>query len=351
MELVALPRLYAQSDYITLHVSLTPETEGLLSREAFAQMKTGRAHRQLRARRIDRRRGPGRSDRIGQSRGAALDAFQTEPPPAGFPLFALEPILATPHIGGSTEEAQEIVGVRIAEQVVEYLQSGVAINAVNMPALSPEQYRTLGPYHFARRTPGQLRRPYRFGKSADACVSSTQGKIADSNTNLVRNAGLAGVLNRSLAQKANLVNAMQIASQRGWNIAEQHETRSGYSDSIRLELETDSGVTTVEGVVLLDKPRLTRVDEIYCETPLAGHLIFMKNQDVPGVIGYVGGVLGRNKINIANFSLGRGEAPVRQGEPLEAVAVVATDDAVPEDVLAQLRQNPAVKLARSVEFL
>jgi D-3-phosphoglycerate dehydrogenase len=93
-----------------------------------------------------------------------------------------------------------------------------------------------------------------------------------------------------------------------------------------------------------------RVDEIYCETPLAGHLIFMKNQDVPGVIGHVGGVLGRNKINIANFSLGRGEAPLRPGEPLEAVAVVSTDDAVPEEVLAQLRQNPAVKLARSVEF-
>ena len=101
----------------------------------------------------------------------------------------------------------------------------------------------------------------------------------------------------------------------------------------------------------LDKARLTRVDEIYCETPLAGHLIFMKNHDVPGVIGHVGGVLGRNQINIANFSLGRSEAPARPGEPLEAVAVVSTDGAVPEDVLSQLRQNPAVKLARAVEFL
>src|SRR5437899_7100297 len=94
-----------------------------------------------------------------------------------------------------------------------------------------------------------------------------------------------------------------------------------------------------------------RVDEIYCETPLAGHLIFMKNQDVPGVIGHVGGVLGRNKINIANFSLGRRDAPLRPGEPLEAVAVVSTDGRVPEHVLAQLRENPAVKLARAVEFV
>src|SRR5207237_7387553 len=132
----------------------------------------------------------------GKVAGAALDAFRIEPPPASFPLFTLDPILATPHIGGSTEEAQEIVGVRIAEQVVEYLQSGVAINAVNMPALSPEQYRTLGPYialaerlgnfaaHIATGNPRTVRLVY-------------QGKIAESNTNLVRSAGLAGVLNRS----------------------------------------------------------------------------------------------------------------------------------------------------------
>ena len=350
VELVSLLDLYTQSDYITLHVSLTPETESLLSRQAFAQMKAG-------VRIVNCARGELIDDEAlreaiesGQVAGAALDAFRTEPTPPGFPLFAVEPVLATPHIAGSTEEAQEIVGVRIAEQVVEYLQNGVAINAVNMPALSPEQYRTLGPYislaerlgnfaaHIATGNPKTVRLVY-------------QGRIAESNTNLIRSAGLAGVLNRSLAHKANLVNAMQIASQRGWNIAERHEPRSGYSDSIRLELETDTGVTTVEGAVLLGKARLTQVDEIHCETPLAGHLIFMKNLDVPGVIGHVGGVLGLNKINIANFSLGRSEAPLRPGEPLEAVAVVATDGAVPEDVLAQLRKNPAVKVARSVEFL
>ena len=106
-----------------------------------------------------------------------------------------------------------------------------------------------------------------------------------------------------------------------------------------------------EGAVLLDKPRLMSVDEIYCEAPLTGHLTFMKNHDVPGVIGHVGGVLGRNNINIANFSLGRRESPSRAGEPLEAIAVVSTDGAVPENVLAQLRENPAVRSARSVEFV
>jgi D-3-phosphoglycerate dehydrogenase len=166
----------------------------------------------------------------------------------------------------------------------------------------------------------------------------------------LRNAGLAGVLSRSTTRKANLVNALQMAEHRGWNVSETHEKRSVHTDSIRLEVETDSGVTTVEGVVLLEKPRLIQVDGIYCETPLSGFLIFMKNQDVPGVIGHVGTVLGRNKINIANFSLGRRDTPATPGEPLEAVALVSTDELVPESVLAQLRDNAAVKFARSVEF-
>jgi D-3-phosphoglycerate dehydrogenase len=109
-------------------------------------------------------------------------------------------------------------------------------------------------------------------------------------------------------------------------------------------------VTTVVGAVFLDKPRLTQVDGIYCEAPLAGYLLFMKNHDVPGVIGHVGTVLGRNGVNIANFSLGRRDAPVAPGKPLEAVAVVAVDGAVPESVIAQLKENPAVRLARGVEL-
>ena len=348
VELLPLPELYAQSDYITLHVSLTPETTGLLGKEAFALMKQGvRIVNCARGELIDE---GALADAVkaGKIAGAALDAFSAEPPPAGFPLFELPSLLATPHIGGSTEEAQEIVGVRIAEQVVEYLKSGVVLNAVNMPALSPEQYKALGPYialaeklgnfaaHVATGNPHTVRLVY-------------QGKIAEGNTNLLRSAGLAGVLNRSLAQKANLVNAVQLAATRGWNIAERHEKRSVHTDSIRLELETDSGLTVVEGAVVLDKARLMQVDGIHCEASLDGHLIFMKNQDVPGVIGYVGSVLGRNKINIANFSLGRGDSPAKPGEPLEAIAVVSSDTPVPDAVLAQLLENPAVRVARAVE--
>jgi D-3-phosphoglycerate dehydrogenase len=347
VELVEVAALYGASDYITLHVAATPETQGMLSHEAFAQMKDG-------VRIVNCARGELLDEAAlalalssGKVAHAALDVFATEPVPAEYPLFTSEAVMATPHIGGSTEEAQEIVGLRIAEQVVEYLLNGVAIHAVNMPALSPDQYRALGHYvtlaerlgnfaaHIATGNPRRVRLTY-------------LGKIADYNTHLLRNAGLAGVLSRSTAGRANVVNAMQIAEQRGWSVAESHEKRSVHTDSIRLELETDGGVTVVEGAVFLEKPRLTQVDGIYCEAPLTGFLIFMKNQDVPGVIGHVGSVLGRNGINIANFSLGRRDAAAA-GEPLEAVAVVAIDGAAPEAVLAQLKENPAVRLARAVK--
>jgi D-3-phosphoglycerate dehydrogenase len=349
VELVDLPTLYAQSDYITLHVGLTPETERMLSHDAFARMKPGvRIVNCARGELIDEEALRQAID-AGKVASAALDVFPVEPPPAGYALFAGNKVLATPHIGGSTEEAQEIVGVRIAEQIVEYLKNGVALNAVNMPAASPEQYRTLGPYINMAERLGNFAAHIAAGHPKTVRLAYF-GRIAENNTNLLRNAGLAGVLKRSVSERANLINAMQIAAQRGWNLAERHEARSGHTDSIQLGLETDSGVTVVEGAVLLGNPRLIQVDGIYCEAPLTGHLIFMKNHDVPGVIGHVGTVLGRNNINIANFSLGRRDQPAAPGEPLEAVAVVSTDTLVPEPVLQQLRQNPAVKLARSVEF-
>jgi D-3-phosphoglycerate dehydrogenase len=349
VELVDLPALWAASDYISLHVATTPETQGILSREAFAQMKPGvRIVNCARGELVDEA-ALLEAVQSGKVAGVALDVFSAEPPPAGFPLFALDAVFATPHIGGSTEEAQEIVGVRIAEQVVEYLKNGIAINAVNMPSLSPEQYRALGPYIALAQGLGEFASYIATGNPRTVRLTYF-GKIGDGNTSLLRNAGLAGLLTRSSTRKANLVNAGQMAEHRGWNVAEAHEKRSIHTDSIRLDVETDAGVTVVEGVVLLDKPRLIQVDGIHCEITLAGFLIYMRNQDVPGVIGHVGTVLGRNKINIANFSLGRRDAPTAPGEPLEAVALVSTDELVPESVLAQLRDNPAVKFARSVEF-
>jgi D-3-phosphoglycerate dehydrogenase len=344
IRLVPLGELYKNSDYITVHVSLTPETDKILSKDAFAQMKTGvRIVNCARGELLDEA-ALKEAIESGKVAGAALDVFLKEPTDSSYPLFGLDQVLATPHIGGATEEAQEIVGVRIAEQVVEYLQHGVAINAVNMPALSPEQYKAAAPFIDLAERLGNVAAHLVTGNPI-AIRLTYFGKVADMNTTLLRNAGLAGALNRSTAaSRANVVNAMQLAADRGWNVVEVHDKRSAHSDSVRLEVETDTSRTTVEGAVVLDKPRLMHVDGIYCEVQLTGSLVLVKNLDVPGVVGHIGTILGSNRINIANFSLGRRES----GEKMEALAVVTTDTEVPQQVLDHLMSNPAIKLARFV---
>src|SRR5579862_7554738 len=332
--LLGLDDLYHQSDYITLHVALTTETTGMLNAAAFAKMKKG-------VRIVNCARGElvdgadlAKAVESGHVAGAALDVFQTEPPAAGEPLLALDTVLATPHIGGSTEEAQEIVGVRIVEQVVEYLQHGVALNAVNVPAMTAEQYKAVGPYIDLAERLGTFA-AYVASGNPRAVKLIYQGKIGEQNTALIRNAGLAGVLCRSLERRANVVNALQLANDRGLTYAEQHEKRVGPMDSVRLELVTDTGITSVEGTLVMGQPRLMRVDGIRCEAPLAGHLLFSRNADVPGVVGHFGAVLGKHKINIAHFSLGRQDAPSKPGAELEAIIVVETDTAVPETAIKQ----------------
>ena len=348
--LVDLKTLYAQSDYITLHMALTPETEKMLSTDAFNAMKTGvRIINCARGELIDSE-ALSAAMSAGKVAGAGLDVFAQEPPPADLPLLQQETLVATPHIGGSTEEAQEIVGVRIVEQMVDDLKNGIALHAVNMPALSPEQYKAIEPFIDLARRLGNFASHVSTGNPS-AIRLFYFGKIAENNTHLIRNAGVAGVLNRSLSRKANLVNALQLSEDRGWAVTETHERRIGHMDSIRLQLETDAGVTTVEGAVVLDRPRLIAVDGIYCEAPLTGHITFLKNDDVPGTIGYVGGILGQRGINIANFSLGREEGFATDGHPLEAVSVIETDEILPDPILVELLKNQAIKMARSVEFI
>ncbi len=188
IELISLDELFAQSDYITLHVSLTPETDNLLNAANFAKMKRG-------VRIVNCARGElvntealAEAMQSGIVAGAALDVFRVEPPPVTEAIFQMDSLIATPHIGGSTEEAQEIVGVRIAEQMVEYLKSGVAINAVNMPALTPDQYRALGPYVELAEALGNFAAHLALGNPS-AVRLTYNGRIADSNTSLLRNSG------------------------------------------------------------------------------------------------------------------------------------------------------------------
>jgi D-3-phosphoglycerate dehydrogenase len=219
-----------------------------------------------------------------------------------------------------------------------------------MPPLSPAEYRRIGPYieladklgdfasHIAQSNPVHLRITY-------------LGKIAENNTQLIRNAGVVGALRRSLSsERANVVNAMQLAESRGLSVGERHEAKSGHLDAIRVQVETETGVNTVDGAIVLGKPRLLAVNGITFEAPLEGTLIYMMNVDVPGVIGHVGNVLGEHKINIANFSLGREEREPTAEEPLHAIAIVETDAAVSEDLLNELKKNSAVKVALSIQL-
>ncbi len=347
--LVTREELYAQSDYITMHVALTVETQGMLNDEAFAQMKKG--VRIVNCARGELMDGEAlcRALQSGKVGGAAIDVFQTEPPASGEPLLAFENVLATPHIGGATEEAQEIVGVRIVEQLVEYLQHGVALNAVNVPAMTAEQYQAIGPYIDLAERLGNFAAYVASGNPASVRLIY-QGKIGEQNTALVRNAGLAGVLSRSMAHRANVVNAPQLAMDRGLTYAEQQEQRAGAMDAIRLELVTDKGVTSAEGTLVMGQPRLMVVDGIRCEAPLSGHLLFSSNADVPGVVGHFGAVLGRHGINIAHFSLGRQEEPSTPGAPLEAIVITETDTPVPDAVIQQILENKNIHTARVVEF-
>ena len=219
-----------------------------------------------------------------------------------------------------------------------------------MPTLSPEQCHIVASYGTLAECLGNFAAHVSTG-NPKAVRLIYKGRIAEQNTNLMRNGGVAGVLNRSLARKANLVNSLQLAADRGWAVEERHEKRESHIDSIRLELESDSGCTAVEGAVIVGKPRLVAVDDIYIEAPLSGHLTFLKNDDVPGVIGYVGNILGQNQINIASFALGRKNAPVSPDTPLEAVSVIETDTAVPDPVLVELLKNQAIRMARPVEFI
>ncbi len=351
VSLVSLEELLSRSDYISLHLPLTPETQGMIGSEALRRIKKG-------ARIVNCARGElvdeaalAEAIRSGQVAGAALDVFAPEPP-RNSPLLALPQVILTPHIAGSTAEAQEIVGLRIAEQVRDYLKHSVIQNAVNVPSISVEEYRSLRPYLELAERLGLFLAQIAPGGLGSVLIRYS-GKLAAVDTNLVRNAVLKGLLNYVLAEKANLVNAAAIAGERGIRIEETRSQRTQFTDSIRVTARTNAHESSVEGTVLHgSEPRLLALDNINVESPLEGTLVVLKNLDVPGVVGKIGATLGRHRINIANFSLGR-KRPARgkgKQKPVEAIAVVQVDGRVPPAVLRELEKVSAMRFVRLVEL-
>src|SRR5437868_2809372 len=349
--LTGLDDIYAKSDYLSLHVGLTPQTTRMINAESLSKMKKG-------VRLVNCARGElvdsaalAHAIKSGHVAGAALDVFEEEPP-KGSPLLALENVIATPHIAGSTHEAQEAVGYQIALQVKEYLKHGVIQNAVNVPSVSHDEYLELQPYIVLAERLGAFLAQASEG-TIEEIVLSYSGHIAEWKTELIRNAAIKGILNEALEEKANLVNAAAIAESRGLRVHEARKPKSstgGAGSVLSVLLKTAGEEHLIKGAVLhRQTPRLLHVDGIDVEAPLERNLIYMRNRDVPGVIGKVGTILGKHKINIADFSLGR-RMSNESSKSRDAIAVVHIDGRVPENVLAELRRIPAVEQAKAIRL-
>ena len=352
IRLAKLEEVYAAADYLTLHVGLTPQTAGMINADSVKRMKRGvRLVNCARGELVDEA-ALAQAVKQGLVAGAALDVF-TDEPLKNSPLTAVENIILTPHIAGSTNEAQEAVGYQIAMQVKEYLKHGVIQNAVNVPSVSHDEYLELQPYVVLAERLGSFLAQVSEGTLEEISLRYS-GHIAESKTDLIRNAAVKGILNEALEEKANLVNAEAIASSRGLRIHESrkpHSSSGGSGSVLSVLLKTATGEHLVKGAVLhKDTPRLLHVDGIDVEAPLERDLIYMRNRDVPGVIGKVGTILGKHKINIANFSLGRRSGNTKPGVPRQAIAVVHVDGKVPPEVLAELRKVPAVEQAKAIRL-
>jgi D-3-phosphoglycerate dehydrogenase len=346
IKLVTLEELIAGSDYITLHVGLTPQTAGVINAKSLAAMKKG-------VRIINCARGELIDDaalvealKSGQVAGAALDVFAKEPA-KDTPYAEFDQVILTPHIAGSTGEAQEAVGIQIARQVREYLKLGVVQNAVNLPSLSHEEYVVLAPYiDLAGRVGSFLAQTSKGG--IEAIDLTYGGSMAEVKTELVRNAAIEGLLRGS--ENVNRINAAAVAGERGIRIHEEKDEshRGGAASVLTIELHTAAGSTSASATVIHgEQPRLLAFDGIDIETPLEGNLLVCRNLDVPGVIGKIGTILGEQGVNIANFTLGR----ERSGpKPVRALAVVQVDAPVSETVLEALQTIEALLEAKAVSL-
>ncbi len=344
-KLVPLEKLLAESDFISLHTAVSPQTQGMINAETLAKTKKG-------VRIINAARGElineadlAAAINSGQVGGAALDVFAEEPP-KNSPLIGLANVVSTPHVAGSTAEAQEELGIQVAVQVRDYLADGVIKNAVNLPALSPEQYRRVRPYLALADRLGALVSQAAATRPARIKIRYA-GELSEVGTHLLRSAVLAGLLNAVLDEKVNVVNAPAVAAARGLTVEEETRRREhGFPHTLEVsafpERSGESGFSA-EGTVLHDgSPRVIQIDGIPLEAPLAGTILYLRNHDQPGVIGHVGTTLGKLGVNIATFALGRREASLGA----EAVSLVCLDGNVTESILAPILQFKAITQAK-----
>ncbi len=346
VEKVDLETMLARADFITLHTPLTDATKNLLSREALAKTKKG-------VRIINCARGglldeAALADAIksGHVAGAALDVFEVEPAKQN-PLFELENVVCTPHLGAATEEAQENVARQVAEQMCDFLLSGAVSNAINMASVSAEDAPRLKPYMELCRSLGGFAGQMIHARDGVLRRVSIEfeGQVAALNTRPLTAAVLAGLMS-PLMEGVNMVNASVAARDHGIDVAETvHDRPSEYLTLVRVTVDADGLSRSVSGTLFAgSRPRIVEIKGIKVEADFAPHMLYVTNQDRPGFIGRFGATLSGAGINIATFHLGRAE----QGG--DAICLVSVDERVPEDVLEMVRTLPLVVQATALSF-
>ncbi|HEY4125752.1 MAG TPA: phosphoglycerate dehydrogenase [Rhizomicrobium sp.] len=343
IEKVELNDLLARADFITLHTPLTNETRNIISADAINKMKKGtRIINCARGGLVDEAALKAALD-SGHLAGAALDVFEEEPAKTNV-LFGNEKVIATPHLGASTEEAQENVALQVAEQISDYLLTGAITNALNMPSINAEEAQKVRPWISLAEKLGAF-----VGQLTDTSLQSVEilyeGTAAELNQRALTQAAIAGLLKPALSD-VNMVNAPIVAKERGIKISETRRPRQGaYEGYIKITAVMDGTTRRVAGTVFSDgRPRLIQVKDINLDAEFAPHMLYVVNEDKPGFIGKLGTLLGDAKLNIASFALGR-SAP---GE--DAIALVEVDGGISDKVLGEITKLPLVKLAKGLAF-
>jgi D-3-phosphoglycerate dehydrogenase len=343
VEKVELNDLLARADFITLHVPMTPETKNILSAEALAKTKKGvRIINCARGGLIDEAALKAALD-SGHVAGAALDVFAVEPAKENV-LFGNEKVVATPHLGASTNEAQENVALQVAEQISDYLLTGAITNALNMPSISAAEAQKVGPWISLAEKLGSFAGQL-TGSSLTAVEIIYEGTASALNTRALTQAALSGLL-RPMLSEVNMVNAPIVAKERGIKVSETRRDRQGvYEGYIKIVVTMGDTTRRVAGTVFSDgRPRLIQIKDINLDTEFAPHMLYVVNEDKPGFIGKLGTILGDAKVNIANFTLGR-SAPGQ-----DAICLVEVDGQVSDGTIATITALPQVRMAKALAF-
>jgi D-3-phosphoglycerate dehydrogenase len=343
IEKVELDDLLKRADFITLHVPLTDQTRNILSRENLAKTKKGvRVINCARGGLVDEE-AVAEMLKSGHIAGAAFDVFAKEPATEN-PLFGLPGVVCTPHLGAATTEAQENVALQVADQMSNYLLNGAVENALNMPSMTAEEARIMGPWVQLAGHLGSF-----IGQMTDEPIKAINilydGVVAGMNLGALNCAAVAGIMKKANPD-VNLVSAPFIAKERGIQISTTNQDKSGSFDGyIKVTVVTSARERSIAGTVFSDgKPRFIQIKGINIDAEVGAHMLYTTNEDVPGIIGALGNTMGENGVNIANFTLGRA------GPGGEAIALLYVDEPVPAEARARLAETGLFRQIKPLQF-